>query len=130
MEGISSTHAAWAIMDEDAEQRMADTRRFFAEIGGRATSLAHTLLHHDMRLPHNNRTRCSSTKQSGMQGDETSPMPARRRTSTRTAMCFCTNTKTHQGYNHNNKIPKHTRYYEKKKPLCVVFVKKKKPHRH
>ena len=38
MEGISSTHAAWAIMDEDAEQRMADTRRFFAEIGGRATT--------------------------------------------------------------------------------------------
>ena len=38
MEGISSTHAAWAIMDEDAEQRMADARRFFAEIGSRATT--------------------------------------------------------------------------------------------
>ena len=38
MEGISSTHAAWAIMDEDAEQRMADMRRFFAEIGSRATN--------------------------------------------------------------------------------------------
>ena len=32
MEGISSTHAAWAIMDEDAEQRMADMRRFLLKL--------------------------------------------------------------------------------------------------
>ena len=32
MEGISSIDAAWEIMDEDVEQRMADIRRFLLRL--------------------------------------------------------------------------------------------------
>ena len=79
-----------------------------------------------MRPQHNNRTRCSSEKHIGIQGDETSTIPVLLRTSTCTAMCFCNNTKTKMYRNHNNRGPQDKKHITKTSlPLRIVSVKKK-----